>query len=106
MNKINENPANAIKDTMWTFLMYKGQESNIPALKEYVYELIKATTQKNAGQRKETKGKNFDWQDLDILFMAIVCEATALVLSGDLDKLEQDEDDSNATEVGVINNGE
>ena len=37
---MKENPANAIKDTMWKFLMDKGQKSNIPALKEYVYDLI------------------------------------------------------------------
>ena len=30
---MKENPANAIKDTMWKFLMDKGQKSNIPALK-------------------------------------------------------------------------
>ena len=45
------NPANAIKDTMWTFLMDKGQKANIPALKGYVYDLIQMTTQKTAGQK-------------------------------------------------------
>ena len=49
---MKENPANALKDTMWKFLMDKGQKSNIPALKEYVYDLIQMTTQKTAGQRK------------------------------------------------------
>ena len=47
---MKSNPADAIKDTMWTFLISKGQRANIPALKEYVYDLIKMTTQKTAGQ--------------------------------------------------------
>lgn len=84
---MKENPANAIKDTMWSFLMDHGQKANVQALKEAVYDLIKATTQKDAGQRKG-KPKNFNWDDLDMLFMEIVIEATALVLSGELDKLE------------------
>ena len=88
---MKKNPANDLKDFMWKFLMDKGQKSNIPALKEYVYDLIKMTTQKDAGQRK-TKS-NISWDELDMVFMSIVIEATALVLSGDLDKLEGDEVD-------------
>lgn len=82
------NPANEIKDQMWAFLMDGGQEANIPALKEAVYDLIKATTQKDAGQRG--KSQNINWDHLDMIFMEIVIEATALVLSGKLDKLEGD----------------
>ena len=88
---MKQNPANAIKDTMWSFLMDHGQKANVPALKEAVYDLIKATTQKDAGQRKDTRRRNFNWDDLDMLFMEIVIEATALVLSGELDKLEGDD---------------
>ena len=83
---MKENPANAIKDTMWKFLMEKGQKSNISALKEYVYDLIQMTTQKTAGQRK-TKD-HINWDELDMTIMSIVIEATALVLSGDLDEIE------------------
>ena len=83
---MKENPANAIKDTMWKFLMDKGQESNISALKEYVYDLIQMTTQKTAGQRKVKD--HINWDELDMTIMSIVIEATALVISGDLDKLE------------------
>lgn len=86
---MKENPADAIKDTMWTFLMSKGQKSNIPALKEYVYDLIGMTTQKTAGQRKEVK-KDISWAELEMTLMSVVIEATALVLSGDLDKLEEE----------------
>ena len=87
---MKENPANAIKDTMWKFLMDKGQKSNIPALKEYVYDLIQMTTQKTAGQR-EVKS-HISWDELDMTIMSIVIEATALVLSGDLDKKEANKD--------------
>lgn len=80
------NPANAVKDTMWTFLMDKGQKANIPALKEYVYDLIQMTTQKTAGQRA---AKSYiPWEQLDMTLMSIVIEATALVLSGELDGKE------------------
>ena len=82
-----ENPANAIKDTMWNFFKDGGQKANIPQLKESVYTLIQATTQKDAGQRNAHK-KNFNWDNLDMLLMEIVIEATALVLSGELDKLD------------------
>ena len=84
---MKENPANAIKDTMWKFLMDKGQKSNIPALKEYVYDLIQMTTQKTAGQRK-TKD-HISWGELDMTMMSIIIEATCLVLSGDLDLIEK-----------------
>ena len=93
---MKENPANAIKDTMWTFLMDKGQKANIPALKSLVYDLIQATTQKTAGQRAN-KPIDFDWNNNDMLLMSIVIEATALVLSGELDKITGNEDEENAT---------
>ena len=83
---MKDNPANTIKDTMWKFLIDKGQKSNIPALKEYVYDLIQMTTQKTAGQR-EVKG-HISWDELDMAIMSIAIEATALVLSGDLDEIE------------------
>lgn len=82
------NPANAIKDAMWTFLMDKGQKANIPALKGYVYDLIQMTTQKTAGQAQYAKKDHIDWSELDMTLMSIVIEATVLVLSGELDKIE------------------
>ena len=84
---MKENPANTIKDTMWKFLMDGGQKANIPALKEYVYDLIQMTTQKTAGQRQTAKS-HISWDELEMTLMSIVIEATALVLSGELDKLE------------------
>lgn len=61
---MKENPANIIKDTMWHFLMDGAQKGNVQSLKEYVYDLIKVTTQKDAGQRK-SKG-NIPWEELDM----------------------------------------
>jgi hypothetical protein len=85
-----QNPANVIKDTMWYFLMDKGQKANIPALKESVYRLIQMTTQKTAGQDGYKKKEYIDWNSLDMELMRIAIEATALVLSGELDKLDGD----------------
>ena len=44
------------------------------------------TTQKTAGQRKIKD--HISWGELDMTIMSIVIEATALVLSGDLDEIE------------------
>ena len=54
------NPANDLKDFMWQFLMDKGQK------------------------------KGINWSELDMVLMSIVIEATALVQSGVLDKIEED----------------
>ena len=89
------NPANLLKDTMWGFLMEKGQKANIPALKEYVYDLIQATTQKTGGQDGYKKKEHINFEDVDMIMFSIVCEATALVLSGELDKLGDQRSDQN-----------
>lgn len=88
---MRRNPADEIKDAMWYFLMTGSQKSNIPQLKETVYDLIGMTTQKTAGQRMLKK--HISWDNLDMTIMAIVIEATCLVLSGDLDKISEVEDD-------------
>lgn len=84
---MQNNPANKLKDFMWQFLMDKGQKANIPALKENVYTLIAMTTQKTAGQKK-----GISWSELDMVLFSVIVEATALVLSGELDKIEVKED--------------
>ena len=81
------NPADGLKDAMWHFLTTKGQKANIPALKEYVYKLIAMTTQKTAGQKK-----GINWSELDMVLFSVIVEATALVLSGELDKIEGETD--------------
>lgn len=77
--------------------MTYGQKSDIPTLKEYVYDLIKMTTQKTAGQRKTVKN-DISWDDLEMTLMCIVIEATCLVLSGDLDELEKKQKEENRKE--------
>lgn len=83
------NPANGIKDAMWRFLMDGGQRENIPELKASVHRLIRMTTQKTAGQRRDKTPTHIPWETLDMEIMRIVIEATALVLSGRLDELEE-----------------
>lgn len=83
------NPANELKDSMWDFLKDGNHEPNIPSLKDAVYTLIGMTTQKDAGQR----GKGIPFEMLDLVKWQIICEATALVLSGKLDELEDEECD-------------
>jgi hypothetical protein len=77
--------------SMWAALQQGGTSANIPLLKEFVYQWVKATTQKTAGQRK--RGKDIDWDELPRIKMGILCEAVALVLSGKLDELEEDKND-------------
>lgn len=90
---MKSNPANEIKDMMWGFLMDGGQKSNIPALKKAVYDLIQATTQKTGGQDGYKKKSHVDFDSLWMIQFEIIVEATALVLSGDLDKLEVQPDE-------------
>lgn len=90
---MNKNPADKIKDEMWGFLATYGQKANIPALKESVYDLIQMMTQKTAGQRKNDPKSYINVREnLDMTINSIVIEATALVLSGELDKLEEKDD--------------
>lgn len=84
------NPANDIKDSMWDFLKDGKQEANITALKDAVYTLIQMTTQKDAGQRKDSKGVPVEI--LDMVKWQIICETVCLVLSGKLDELEGEHD--------------
>lgn len=86
---MKENPANAIKDSMWDFLKDGSHEPNIDGLKDGVYTLIQMSTQKDAGQRGKAGHVPFDL--LEMVKWQIICEATALVLSGELDKLEMEE---------------
>lgn len=81
------NPADSLKDVMWGFLMTGGQKANIPALKGYVYDLIQATTQRTGGQDGYKKADHISFTDLDMIWFSIVIEASALVLSGELDEL-------------------
>lgn len=79
----SRNPADVLKEPMWQMFMTFGQEADPERLKEYVYDLIKMSTQKTAGQRG---GKDLSWdENLDMTLWGIVIEACAIVLSGQLD---------------------
>lgn len=76
-------------DVMWQFLQMGHQTSNIPALKEHLNQLRQAMIQKTAGQRKDDPKDYVDWADLGTIINCIVIESLCLLLSGDLDLLEQ-----------------
>ena len=84
----NSPRAKASREVMWDFLMQFGQKADPEQLKSYVKQLIAATTQKDAGQR--SKRGHVDWNELDMIIWGIVIEATALVLSGEMDRLKGD----------------
>ena len=85
---VNLDPRPLEDFTMWVMLQRGGKKSNIPALKQLVNDWVKMTTQKTAGQRKD-RPKDLSFDNLERVKMGILCEAVALVLSGDLDKLEK-----------------
>lgn len=70
---------------LWT--AFQNQKPNIPLLREAVDELCHMLTQKTAGQRK-SKPRDVPFDSLPRVKMTILAEATALVLSGALDGLE------------------
>ena len=74
-------------DVMWSFLQKGGMKSNIPCLKEHCMMLRQMLMQKTAGQR-ENKKNDIPFEHFDTIKNNIVIEAMALVLSGDLDKID------------------
>jgi hypothetical protein len=76
-------------DYMWTFLRMGKQRANIPALKHYCDELRQAMIQKTAGQERYKRPYETDCKDLGTTINCLVIETMCLYLSGDLDKLEQ-----------------
>ena len=89
----DKNPADTLKDPMWQMYQTFGQKANVSALKEYVYTLIKMSTQKTAGQRSDKKN-DVPFEDLNMVLWGIVIEACALVQSGILDGLENEPEQS------------
>ena len=74
-------------DVMWSFLQKGGMKSNIPCLKEHCMMLRQMMMQKTAGQG-ENKKNDIPFEHFDTIKNNIVIEAMALVLSGDLDKID------------------
>lgn len=82
--------ARPLKDfSMWAMLQSGGQKPNVPLLRQLIRDWITMATQKDAGQRKNSKGISFD--NVERVRMGILCEAVALELSGVLAKLEEEE---------------
>lgn len=74
--------------SMWAMMQKGGQQADVSRLKRFVEQWIQMATQKTAGQRSR---KDTSWDNLERIKMGILCEAVALVLSGELDKLEKKE---------------
>ena len=86
--------SNGIKDAMWSMFWKGKQKANLPELEEAENRLIRMTTQKNAGQRKDATC--IDWSTLDMEFMRIAIEAAAFVLDDRFEKLKEEwENDCN-----------
>ena len=83
--------SNGIKDTMWAMFWRGKQKANLTELEESVKRLIRMATQKNAGQRGDSTC--IDWSTLDMEFMRIAIEATALVLDDRFQELKEEWED-------------
>lgn len=83
--------SNGIKDAMWSMFWRGKQRANLPELEESVKRLIRMATQKNAGQRGDSTC--IDWSTLDMEFMRIAIEATALVLDDRFQELKEEWED-------------
>ena len=78
-------------DLMWNFLRAGMVKPNVPALIENCDLLRQAMIQKTAGQRSNDPGAYVSFDDIGTIINNIVIETMALRLSGDLDKLRQEE---------------
>jgi len=83
--------SNGVKDAMWSMFWKGKQRANLPELEESVKRLIRMATQKNAGQRGDSTC--IDWSTLDMEFMRIAIEATALVLDDRFQELKEEWED-------------
>lgn len=82
---------------MWAMLQPGAHHKpDIPLLKEAVHDLCHMAMQKTAGQRKD-RPKDISWDCLSGIKWTILMEACVLVLSGELDKL----DDGDQTGVEI-----
>lgn len=77
-------------DMMWSFLSMGGQKANYPALKDACLQLRKMIMQKTAGQRRD-RPKDLRFEDMETLCKIIVCEAMALVLSGEYEEVSNND---------------
>ena len=78
---------------MWNFLKFGNGKSNIPALKKHLDMLRQMMIQETGGQEQYRKSHHIPLEDLGTIANCIVFEAMQLYLSGDLDKLEGNENE-------------
>jgi hypothetical protein len=80
-------------DFMLNFLKFGNGKSNIPALKKHLDMLRQMIIQETGGQEQYRKSHHIPLEDLGTIANCIVFEAMQLYLSGDLDKLEGNENE-------------
>lgn len=83
-----ENGAALILWTCRTGMEMGGLKANYPALKEACMEMRQMIMQKTAGQRKD-RPKDIPWENWERVKVTIICEAMALVLSGEYEPKEE-----------------
>ena len=89
---------NEMLDTMWSFLQMGGLKADYPVLKEACMELRQMMMQKTAGQRKD-KPKDLSFDNLERVKATIICEAMALVLSGEYEPKESKAKSNTETDI-------
>lgn len=78
-------------DFMFNFLKFGNGKSNIPVLKKHLDMLRQLMIQRTGGQEQYKKSHHIPREDLGTIVNCIVIETMQLYLSGDLDKLEDNE---------------
>ena len=89
---MNDKLTAKITPDMLSHLKAGGHKPNLTLLENAVERLCQAAMQKSAGQRKDDNPDNsVNWSssEIDMCQYIILCEAVALVLSGELDKLKE-----------------
>lgn len=86
MERMNARPLEDF--SMWAALQSGGQTFDPEELRTLVRQWIRMATQKTAGQEPYAKKGDVSTENLERVKMGILCEAVALVLSGELDKIE------------------
>lgn len=88
-------PKNPINQFIWKGLTRKQPEANLDLLEEAVRDYIAICSQTSDGTGNKKTKHSYDFTtDLDMTVLTILLETTALVLSGQLDKLRELEDES------------
>lgn len=81
-------------NTMWAFMEMGAQKPNVPFLIECCERLKRCMTQKTAGQPEYAKAGDERFEtSLDQLMNFIIIETMCLWLSGELEKLKEEQSD-------------